>query len=138
MVASAAEGGYFGLKRASSGLHGVGAYNINWRLMGILTVATLIFLSLFLPQRFEEMRTGYWAVEHFLAYFLATFVIFMGWRRPLAVAGTLIFLGVTLEALQCLEATHSPNPLAALSSVTGALLALPLAVILIRPKEVVE
>lgn len=135
MVAGAAKGGYFGMKRASLGLHGVGAYNINWRLMGILTVATLIFLSLFLPQRFEEMRTGYWAVEHFLAYFLATFVIFMGWRRPLAVAGTLVLLAIALEGLQCLEAHHTPNPFAALSSVTGALLALPLAVAFIRSEQ---
>ena len=88
-----------------------------------------------MPQRFEEMRTGYWAVEHFLAYFLATFVIFMGWRRPLAVAGTLVLLGVTLEGLQCLQATHTPNAFAALSSVTGALLALPLAVAFIRREE---
>ena len=88
-------------------------FRINWRLMGVLTVATLVFASLYLPQRVEEMRTGYWAVEHFLAYFLATFVVFMGWRRPLAVGATLVFLGVLLEVLQCLNPAHSPNPLAA-------------------------
>jgi VanZ family protein len=103
-------------------------FGINWRLMGLLTVAALVFASLFLPQRVEEMRSGYWAMEHFLAYFLATFVIFMGWRRPLAVAGGLVFLGVLLEALQCLEPTHSPNVYAALSSVSGVLVALPFAV----------
>ena len=105
--------------------------SVNWRLMGLLTVATLVFASLFLPQKLEEMRTGYWAVEHFLAYFVATFVLFMGWRRPLAVAGTLVFLGVLLEALQCLQPTHAPNVLAALSSVIGTLMALPFAVVFI-------
>ena len=109
-------------------------FNVNWRLMGLLTVAILVFASLFLPQRFEEMRSGYWAIEHFLAYFVATFVIFMGWRRPIAVAGTLVFLGVVLEALQCLQPDHSLNVFAALSSVTGALAALPFAVTLI-PRE---
>jgi VanZ family protein len=103
-------------------------FGINWRLMGFLTVAVLVFASLFLPPRVEEMRSGYWAIEHFLAYFLATFVIFMGWRRPLAVAGSLVFLGVLLEALQCLEPTHSPNVYAALGSVSGVLVALPFAV----------
>ena len=95
------------------------SFSVNWRLMGLLTVATLVFASLFLPQRLEEMRTGYWAVEHFLAYFVATFVVFRGWRRPLAVAGTLVFLGLLLEALQCLEVDHDPNIFAALSSVGG-------------------
>ena len=106
-------------------------FSVNWRLMGALTVGLLVFASLFLPQRVEEMRTGYWAIEHFLAYFVATFVIFMGWRRPLAVGGTLVFLAVTLEALQCLQANHSVNVFAALSSVTGTIFALPLALALI-------
>jgi VanZ family protein len=107
---------------------------INWRLLGLLTVAMLIFASLLLPQRMEAMRTGYWAAEHFLAYFLATFVVLRGWRRPLTVAATLIFLGILLEVLQCLDPIHSPNPLAALSSVTGVLAALPIAIFLI-PQE---
>jgi len=111
------------------------SFNVNWRLMGLLTVAGLVFASLFLPQKLEEMRTGYWAIEHFLAYFVATFVIFMGWRRPLAVAGTLVFLGVTLEALQCLQPGHTVNVFAALSSVSGSLVALPLAVAFL-PREV--
>ena len=58
----------------------------------------------------------------------------MGWRRPLAVGGTLVLLGVLLEVLQCLQPTHSPNVFAALSSITGALVALPLAVAFI-PRE---
>ena len=101
--------------------------------MGLLTVATLIFLSLFLPQRFEEMRTGYWAVEHFLAYFLATFVIFMGWRRPLSRWLVLwYYLPSRLRACSACQATHTPNAFAALSSVIGTLVALPLAVAFIR------
>ena len=103
----------------------MGGFSINWRLLGLLTIAALVFASLFLPQRVEEMRTGYWAIEHFSAYFLATFVVVMGWRRPLAVGATLVFLGVLLEVLQCLNPVHAPNPLAALSSVAGVLVALP-------------
>jgi hypothetical protein len=41
---------------------------------------------------------------------------------------------VLLEALQCLESDHIPNPFAALSSVGGVLVALPLVVLLI-PRE---
>ena len=114
------------------------SFSINWRLMGLLTVATLVFASLFLPQRLEEMRTGYWAVEHFLAYFVATFVVCRGWR-PLAVVGTLVFLGLLLEALQCLEVDHDPNIFAALSSVGGVLVAFPLVIGLIpRKTETLE
>ena len=40
------------------------SFSVNWRLMGLLTVATLVSASLFLPQRLGEMRTG--LVEHFL------------------------------------------------------------------------
>ena len=104
--------------------------SINWRVLGVFTLASLVFASLFLPPRVEEMRTGYWAVEHFLAYFVATFIIFMGWRRPLAVAGILVLLGLLLEALQCLKPDHIPNIFAALSSVAGVLLALPFIVTL--------
>ena len=109
--------------------------SVNWRILSALTVAVLIFASLLLPQRVEEMRTGYWAVEHFLAYFLAAFVVFKAWRRPLAVAATLVSLGVLLEVLQCLYPIHSPNPLAALSSVSGVLAALPIAMLLIPRAE---
>ena len=104
--------------------------SINWRVLGVFTVAILIFASLFLPPRLEEMRTGYWAIEHLLSYFVATFIIFMGWRRPVAVAGILVLLGVLLEALQCLKPDHTPNILAALSSVAGVLMALPFIVTL--------
>ena len=113
------------------------SFNVNWRLMGLLTVATLVFASLFLPQKLEEMRTGYWAIEHFLAYFVATYVIFMGWRRPFAVAGALVFLGFTLEALQCFQPGHTVNVFAALSSVAGALIALPFAIAFI-PRSVLS
>jgi len=102
-----------------------------WRLCGGLTVTLLIIASLLLPPSVEEMRTGYWAVEHFIAYFAAMFIVFLGWRRPFAVAGTLIVLGVLLEALQCLQPGHVPNIFAALSSVTGVLAAFPFVVLLI-------
>ena len=96
--------------------------------LGPLTVADAHFL---LPQRVEAMRTGYWA-EGISSFW--TFVVLRGWRRPLMVAATLIFLGILLEVLQCLDPIHSPNPLAALSSVTGVLAALPIAIFLI-PQE---
>ena len=41
------------------------SFSVNWRLMGLLTVATLVSASLFLPQRLEEMRTGLGG-QHFL------------------------------------------------------------------------
>jgi hypothetical protein len=41
------------------------------RLCGAVALAVIIFASLMLPAKWERLRTGHWAVEHFLAYFAA-------------------------------------------------------------------
>ena len=50
------------------------------------------------PAKWEQLRTGHWAIEHFLAYFVATSIVWLGWRRPLLVAGGLMIAAVLLEA----------------------------------------
>jgi hypothetical protein len=103
-----------------------------WRLCGVLVLAALIIASLFLPPRLEHLRTGHWEVEHFLAYLAAVPIICLGWPRPLLVAVGLIPVAALLEALQSLSPGHSPNFLAAVSSVGGVLAGALLATLIIR------
>jgi hypothetical protein len=90
-----------------------------WRLCSVLVLAVLIFASLLLPPRLEQLRTGHWEIEHFVAYLLAVPIICLGWPRPFLVATTLIPAAALLEALQCLRPDHSPNVVAGLSSIGG-------------------
>ncbi len=103
-----------------------------WRLCAVLVMAALIVASLFLPPKLEQLRTGHWEVEHFLAYFAAVPIICLGWPRPFLVAMSLIPVAALLEVLQCLKPDHSPNFLAALSSIGGVLAGALLASFLIR------
>lgn len=109
---------------------------LNWRICGWFTFGAIIIASLLLPTKLEELRTGHWAIEHFLAYFAAMCIVCLGWPRPFAVAGGLIVLAALLETLQSLNPDHVPNVLAALSSAGGVLAAAPLAVFLKRRREI--
>jgi hypothetical protein len=80
----------------------------------------------------EQLRTGHWEVEHFLAYLVAVPILCLGWPRPFHVAVALMPFAALLEALQCLNPVHSPNFLAALSSIGGVLVGGLLATFMIR------
>ena len=84
--------------------------SISWvHLSGVVAVAVIIFASLMLPPSWQRLRTGHWAVEHFLAYFQAMSIVCFGWRGPFVVAGLLMLLAALLEALQVLQPNHPPN-----------------------------
>jgi hypothetical protein len=75
-----------------------------------MAMALIIFASVMLPTKWEQLRTGHWALEHFVAYFAAALIVCLGWRRPFVVAGGLAAIAAPLlEALQGLEPTHSAN-----------------------------
>ena len=93
------------------------------RLCGVVALAIIIFASLMLPAKWERLRTGHWAVEHFLAYFAATSIVCLGWGRPFVVAVALMGLAALLETLQSLTRDHEPNLLAVLSGASGVLAA---------------
>jgi hypothetical protein len=106
-----------------------------WRIFGGFTLAAIIVASLMLPPGLEQLRTGHFAIEHFLAYFAAMCVVCRGWPRPFLVAGALVVLAALLEALQTLDPDHNLSVLAALSSMAGVATAVPLAIFLSRPAE---
>ena len=93
------------------------------RLCGVVALAVIIIASLALPTQLERLRTGHWALEHFLGYFAVTLIICFGWSRPFVVAGWLMLVAALLEALQSWSPAHSPNLLSALSGAGGALAA---------------
>ena len=78
------------------------------------------------------MRSGHWAIEHFLAYFAAVPIICLAWPRPFLVAAALIPSAALLEALQCIDPGHSPNIFAALSSISWGVGRRPAATPLLR------
>ena len=96
--------------------------HLRWlRLCGVLAVAAIIFASVMLPTKWEQLRSGHWAIEHFLAYFAAVSVICLGWSRPFVLAGTLGGIAAPLlEAIQSFEPTHSANLLSVISGASGA------------------
>ena len=93
------------------------------RLCGVVALALVVFASLMLPPQLKRLRTGHWAVEHFLGYFAATLIVCLGWDRPFVVAGLLILFAAVLEVLQSMTPDHSPAFLSALSGAGGALTA---------------
>ena len=94
------------------------------RLCGVAALAAIVFASVLLPAKWEQLRTGHWALEHFLAYFVATSVLCLGWPRPFIIAGGLAAIAAPLlEGLQSLMPTHSACLLSVLSGAGGALTA---------------
>ena len=108
---------------------------VHWRAIGTATLVVIIFASLLLPPEFEQLRTGHWAIEHFLTYFAAMVILCLGWPRPVHVAIVLIALAGLLEALQTLKPDHAPNVLAAFASMGGALAAAPVAIFILRSRD---
>jgi hypothetical protein len=108
-------------------------HRLRWiRLCGVVALAVIVLVSLMLPARLEQLRTGHWELEHFLAYFAATSIICLGWRRPFVVAGGLIAAAALLESLQGLTPNHSANLLAVLSGAGGVLAAALLAKVIMQ------
>ena len=53
-----------------------------YRLLGVMAVAIVIFVTLMLPPELERLRTGHWFLEHFFGYFVAALIVCIGWPRP--------------------------------------------------------
>ena len=96
--------------------------HLRWiRFSGVMAVAVIIFASVMLPTKWEQLRTGHWALEHFLAYFAAASIVCLGWFRPVVVAGSLGGIAAPLlEAIQSVEPTHSADFLSVVSGASGA------------------
>src|SRR5262249_43925900 len=102
------------------------------RLCGVVTVVLVVYATLLLPSKLEQLRTGHWALEHFLGYFAVASIVCLGWPRPLVVAGLFIPFAAVLEGLQAFTPDHTPAVLSAVSGAGGVLAAALLAKIVIE------
>jgi VanZ family protein len=105
------------------------------RLCGVLALVAVTLATLMLPTKWEQLRTGHWALEHFLGYFAAASVVCLGWPRPMVVAGLFLPFAALLEGLQSLTPDHSPAALSAVSGAGGALAAALLEKIVIQVRN---
>ena len=103
-------------------------------LLGATAMAALVLATL-LPTKWIP-RTGLgWQAEHFIAYFVATFSLCIGSRRPIIVAVSLTMFAGILEALQGLTPDRFPDVIAALCGAAGVIFAATSVMILIRVRR---
>ncbi len=80
-----------------------------------------------------QVRLGlHWLVEHFLAYFTVTMIFCLALQRPILVAGAIMVLAASIEALQSLTADRIPDLPTAVSAAAGALAGAATATLLMR------
>ena len=96
----------------------------------IASMALLVFAHLS-PAKWKP-RTGLGGpIDHFLAYFAVTLIVFLAWPQPLVVGAALMGVSALLEGLQRFTIDRTPSFLAAFCGAGGALAAALLAELLL-------
>jgi hypothetical protein len=96
----------------------------------IAGAAFLVFAHLS-PVKWKP-RTGLGgSIDHFLAYFAVTLIVYLAWPQPLVVAAALMGVSALLEGLQRFTVDRTPTFLAAFCGAGGALAAVLLAELLL-------
>src|SRR5215471_20555742 len=91
-------------------------------LCSIAAMALLVFAH-FSPAKWKP-RTGLGgSIDHFLAYFAVTLIVYLAWPRPLVVGAALMGVSALLEGLQRFTVDRTPSFLAAFCGAGGALVA---------------
>jgi hypothetical protein len=93
------------------------------RLLGIMTVAMVVVVTLMLPPELERLRTGHWFLEHLFGYFVAASIVCIAWPRPLLIGAAFTVGAFVLEGLQFWTPTHSPALISAIGGAGGAITA---------------
>src|ERR1700747_516651 len=88
---------------------------------GVALIA-LVFLALG-PASWQPRSGLGWELDHFVGYFVFTWIFICAWPRPLVVGATLVILAVVLENLQSLLPDRSSYFVAALYSAAGVITA---------------
>ena len=101
----------------------------------IAAMVLLVFAHL-CPAKWKP-RTGLgWPIDHFLAYFAVTLIVYLAWPQPLVVGAALVGASALLEGLQRFTIDRSPSILAAFCGAGGALAASLLAELLLPHLQV--
>src|SRR3954452_21753730 len=88
------------------------------RIFSAVALVFLVFLALG-PASWQT-RSGFgWELDHFVGYFVFTWIFLLAWPRPLLVGGALLVFAFVLENLQSLLRDRSSYFVAALYSAAG-------------------
>src|SRR6516225_5131226 len=92
----------------------------------IAAMALLVFAHL-CPVKWKPHTGLGGSIDHFLAYFAVTLIVYLAWPRPLVVGAALAGVSALLEAMQRFTVDRTPSFVAAFCGVGGALAAVLLA-----------
>jgi VanZ family protein len=103
----------------------------------IFSVAALVFLVfLALGPASWQPRSGLgWELDHFVGYFVFTWIFLFAWPRPLIIGTALALFALLLENLQSFLPDRSSYFVAALYSAAGVITAALLAELFIRARR---
>ena len=91
----------------------------SWIAVAGAALLAAIAVAALMPEAWQ-VRTGlHWLAEHFLAFFTATLVFCVAWRRPMAVAAILLPIALLIEAAQALTPDRTADAATALFAAAG-------------------
>jgi VanZ family protein len=101
------------------------------KVFSVVALVFLVFLALG-PASWQPRSGLGWELDHFVGYFVFTWIFILAWPRPLVVGGTLAVFALLLENLQSFLPDRSSYFVAALYSAAGVITAAVLAELFIR------
>ncbi len=104
------------------------------KVFSLVALAFLVFLALG-PASWQPRSGLGWEFDHFIGYFVFTWIFIFAWPRPLLVGGALVILAMLLENLQSLLPDRSSYFVAALYSAAGVTTAALLAELFLRVRR---
>ena len=104
------------------------------KLFSVVALMCLVFLALG-PASWQP-RSGFgWELDHFVGYFVFTWIFLLAWPRPLIIGTALSLFALLLENLQSFLPDRSSYFVAALYSAAGVITAALLAELFIRARR---
>jgi hypothetical protein len=104
------------------------------KVCSVMAIA-LIAYAAWGPAKWQLRPMWGWKTEHFLGFFIVTFITCLAWSRNFSVGLTLMAIAGFLEAAQGLTPDRIPDIPTALSGASGALLASVAAEVFARMRE---
>ena len=101
------------------------------KVFSVVALISLVFLALG-PASWQPRSGLGWELDHFIGYFVFTWIFFFAWPRPLIVGGALAVFALLLENLQSFLPDRSSYFVAALYSAAGVITAALLAELFLR------
>jgi VanZ family protein len=104
------------------------------KVFSVVALVFLVFLALG-PASWQPRSGLGWETDHFVGYFVFTWIFLFAWPRPLLVGAALVVFAFVLENLQSFLPDRSSYFVAALYSSAGVVTAAMLAQLFIRVRS---